>query len=82
MKHYYELDESDIRQALADHYNCDKKDIELQVHRVSAGYGPGEHLENRVMAKITASDGQIKICKIMSSWGGLVRTYENPSNLS
>lgn len=60
MKHYYELDESDIRQALADHYNCDKKDVELQVNRVSAGYGPGEHLEPRVMAKITVSDGQTK----------------------
>ena len=60
MKHYYELDESDIAQALADHYNCDKKDVELTVTRVSVGYGSGEHLEPRVMAKITASDGQIK----------------------
>lgn len=60
MKHYYELDESDIVQSLADHYNCDKKDVKLTVTRVSVGYGHGEHLEPRVKAKIIVSDDQKK----------------------
>ena len=40
MKHYYELDESDIAQALADHYNCDKKMSSLQSREFPSGMDP------------------------------------------
>lgn len=56
MKHVYQLDEDDIIQVLADHYNCDRKDVTLRTVPVCVGYGPTEHMEHHATAEVEVKE--------------------------
>ena len=53
MKITVELNESDICQIIAEHYNeLQQEDVNLYVTKETRGYGPAEHEEDVIKAKI------------------------------
>ena len=53
MKITVELDESDICQIIAEHYNeLQQEDVNLYVTKETRGYGPGGYEANVIKAKI------------------------------
>ena len=64
MKITVELNESDICQIIAEHYNnLTQEDVNLFVTKEMRGYGPGEYEANVVKAKIEFdSEGEAGAC--------------------
>lgn len=58
MKCVYELDENDIRQVVANYFDCDLKAVDLIVEPVTVGYGVSEHTEYKpvVTVRVKADD--------------------------
>ena len=59
MKHYVELDEKDIQAIIADYYHIPVEDmdehVEINLSMVTQGYGPNEHLEPALYARVFTS---------------------------
>lgn len=64
MKITVDLNEADIRQIIADHYNeLMADDVEIIVTKETRGYGPGEYEENIVGARIVfETEGEAAAC--------------------
>lgn len=64
MKITVELNESDICQIIADHYNeLQQEDVNLYVSKETRGYGPGEYEANVIKAKIEFdSEAEASVC--------------------
>lgn len=64
MKITVDLNEADIRQIIADHYNeLMADDVEFVVSKQTRGYGPGEHEDIIVGARIVfETEGEAAAC--------------------
>lgn len=59
MKKYIELDEMDIQQIIAEKFDCDLKDVQVEVVAGYSGYGPTESRTHKV--KITVKQ-EVPVC--------------------
>lgn len=64
MKITVDLNEADIRQIIADHYNeLMADDVEIIVTKETRGYGPGEYEVKIVGARIVfETEGEAAVC--------------------